>query len=60
MPSHTIINGDCLTELKRLPDNSVHLAILDLPYGNTALKWDKQVNLAGAVGATKACACEAD
>ena len=32
--------GDCLKEMKRIPDNSVDLIMADLPYGTTACKWD--------------------
>ena len=27
--------GDCLEEMKKLDDNSVHLILADLPYGTT-------------------------
>lgn len=32
--------GDCLEEMKKIPDKSVHAIICDLPYGTTACKWD--------------------
>lgn len=36
-----IVNGDCLNELKNIPDKSIHLIFADLPYGVTARnKWD--------------------
>jgi DNA modification methylase len=31
-----IIHGDCLEELRRLPDNSVDLVCTDPPYGDNA------------------------
>lgn len=40
MPLDQIINGDCLTELKKLPDNSVHLILSDIPYGIGLEDWD--------------------
>ena len=36
----SIINGDCLVEMAKMPDNSVDLIFCDLPYGTTACKWD--------------------
>ena len=41
-----LMQGDCLEKLKTVPDSSIHLVIADLPYGNTALKWDKNIDLA--------------
>lgn len=38
----TLIKGDCLKELKNIPDKSVDLAYMDLCYGQTALLWDKK------------------
>lgn len=32
--------GDCLTLLKDIPDESIDTIICDLPYGTTACKWD--------------------
>ena len=37
---NTLYNGDCLTEMKNIPDKSVDLILTDLPYGTTACKWD--------------------
>jgi len=39
-PGGALIHGDCLEEMKRLPDNSVDMILCDLPYGTTACKWD--------------------
>ncbi len=36
-----LIHGDCITELKKLPDKSVDLFICDFPYNETHCKWDK-------------------
>jgi site-specific DNA-methyltransferase (adenine-specific) len=35
-----LINGDCLEEMKNIPDGSVDLVLTDPPYGTTACKWD--------------------
>jgi len=37
---NTVIHGDCLEEMKRIPDKSVDMILADLPYGTTACKWD--------------------
>ena len=33
-------NGDCLELMKNIPDKSIDMILCDLPYGNTACKWD--------------------
>jgi site-specific DNA-methyltransferase (adenine-specific) len=38
-------NGDCLEVLKTLADSSVDLVIADLPYGQTACKWDSIIDM---------------
>ena len=40
-----IICGDALTELKKLPSESVDLILTDPPYNITACKWDKKIDL---------------
>lgn len=40
-----IINGDCLKEMKNIPDKSVDLVFCDPPYNQTACKWDKAIDL---------------
>ena len=35
-----LINGDCLEEMKNIPDKSIDCIICDLPYGMTKNKWD--------------------
>jgi site-specific DNA-methyltransferase (adenine-specific) len=35
-----LIHGDCLVEMKQIPDASVDMILCDLPYGTTACKWD--------------------
>ena len=36
----TIICGDCLEEMKKLPDKSVDMILCDLPYGTSNCRWD--------------------
>ena len=40
-----LINGDCLEIMKDLSDNSIDFLFGDLPYGQTACKWDCEINL---------------
>ena len=35
-----LIHGDCLEEMKNIPDKSIDMILCDLPYGTTACKWD--------------------
>lgn len=35
-----LIHGDCLDEMKKIPDGGVDLVLTDPPYGMTACKWD--------------------
>ena len=35
-----LIQGDCLIEMKDIPDGSIDAIICDLPYGTTQNKWD--------------------
>lgn len=35
-----LIHGDCLEEMKNIPDHSVDMILCDLPYGTTACSWD--------------------
>ena len=35
-----LIKGDCLEEMKNIPDKSIDMILCDLPYGTTACKWD--------------------
>lgn len=41
----TLWQGDCLDLMKEIPDNSVDMIFCDLPYGTTACKWDKAIQL---------------
>lgn len=40
-----LLNGDCLEQLKLLPDSSIDLVLCDPPYGTTACKWDSIIPL---------------
>ncbi len=35
-----LIQGDCLTQLENVGDNTVDLVLVDPPYGTTKCKWD--------------------
>jgi site-specific DNA-methyltransferase (adenine-specific) len=37
----TLIHGDCLEEMKQLPDKSIDMILCDLPYGTTSCHWDQ-------------------
>lgn len=39
-----LYQGDCLEIMKDIPDNSINLICVDLPYGSTELTWDKHIN----------------
>jgi len=40
---NTITCEDCLTFLPKVPDQSVDMVLVDLPYGQTAAKWDQRI-----------------
>lgn len=40
-----LINGDCLAELPKIKSKSIDFVFLDLPYGQTAVKWDKKIDM---------------
>ena len=40
-----LIHGDCLEEMKKIPDGSIDLVLTDPPYGTTACKWDTVIPL---------------
>jgi DNA modification methylase len=53
LPINTIINGECVSEMKKLPDSSIDLIIADPPYNLSKggeLKWDNSVELQGMGG----------
>ena len=43
--NYTLLLGDCLERMKEIPDNSVDLVLVDLPYGTTQNKWDSVIDL---------------
>lgn len=40
-----VIEGDCLTVMDAMPDNSVDMILCDLPYGTTQNNWDSVIPL---------------
>lgn len=42
---NSIIEGDTIDVMRRLPDNSIDMLLVDLPYGTTQNKWDSIIPL---------------
>ena len=42
---YSLLFGDCLERMKEIPDGSVDLILVDLPYGTTQNKWDSVIDL---------------
>ena len=42
---HKLILGNCLEQMKNIPDHSIDLILTDPPYGTTACKWDSVISL---------------
>jgi site-specific DNA-methyltransferase (adenine-specific) len=40
-----LLQGDCLTLMRDLPDRSVDMILCDPPYGTTAIEWDRPLDL---------------
>jgi len=40
-----LYHGDCLEEMKNIPDESIDLVLTDPPYGTTQVKWDSIIPL---------------
>jgi site-specific DNA-methyltransferase (adenine-specific) len=38
-----LIYGDCLEQMKEIPDKSIDMVLTDPPYGTTACKWDSVI-----------------
>lgn len=38
-----LINGECLEEMAKMPDNSIDMVMCDPPYGTTNCKWDSVI-----------------
>lgn len=52
-PINTIINGECVTEMRKMPDSFIDLVIADPPYNLSKggeWKWDNSVELKGMGG----------
>ena len=45
MVNVNLMKGDCLERMKEIPDGSVDLVLVDLPYGTTQNKWDSVIDL---------------
>lgn len=45
MNSPTLLCGDCLELMKRIPNGSIDMVLSDLPYGTTRCRWDTPINL---------------
>jgi site-specific DNA-methyltransferase (adenine-specific) len=43
--TNIVYNGDCIDILKILPNKSIDMILVDLPYGQTACNWDIPINL---------------
>lgn len=43
--SYELHLGDCLEQMKNVPDGSVDMVMTDPPYGTTACKWDSMIPL---------------
>jgi site-specific DNA-methyltransferase (adenine-specific) len=37
--------GDCLTEMRKIPDKSIDLVLTDPPYGELGYEWDREINI---------------
>ena len=45
MENVQLYQGDCLEEMKNIPDKSIDMILCDLPYGTTRNKWDTVIDL---------------
>ena len=45
MENIQLYQGDCLEEMKNIPDKSIDMILCDLPYGTTKNKWDSIIPL---------------
>ena len=43
--SPTLLLGDCLSEMRKLPDASIDFAYIGLPYQTTDCRWDVKIDL---------------
>ena len=42
-PKVKLMHGDCIAEMKKIPDGFVDLVVCDPPYGVTGLEWDSVI-----------------
>jgi len=42
---NTVIEGDCLEVMKKIPNNAIDMVLCDLPYGTTQNPWDSVIPL---------------
>lgn len=42
---NAIIEGDCISVMKKMPDDCIDMVLCDLPYGTTQNKWDSIIPL---------------
>ena len=55
---NSIINDDCFNVFPKIAKKSVDMVLIDLPYGQTACKWDVEIDLdemAGAADSSDVC-----
>lgn len=45
MSKATLLQGDCLELMNRIPDSSIDMVLSDMPYGTTRCRWDTPINL---------------
>lgn len=45
MSKATLLQGDCLELMNRIPDSSIDMVLSDLPYGTTRCRWDTPLSL---------------
>ncbi len=45
MSEVTLMQGDCLEQMKQISDGSIDMVLTDPPYGTTACKWDTVIDL---------------
>lgn len=44
MSKATLLQGDCMELMSRIPDGSIDMVLSDLPYGTTRCRWDTPIN----------------
>ena len=42
---NAVIEGDCISVMRKMPDDSIDMVLCDLPYGTTQNKWDSIIPL---------------